>query len=429
MSDTIETLVGKFALEALVGTVVKTIQKGISKIISDAENAFRRGSFGIRSDLLILMQNFEYEFKEIQEKALNNISDAQKSILNDALFILEKYSETGFGILKEVRELNTKFADTIIRLPFVNKDPRVYSSHPNYVVFNKGGEYFITIKGSLLGKGVASLTFLNNTCELVERDEETIKYMLKNENLACGETIKHNTGELTLQWDSGIIGNVIDKILGRTPANKLYKIALAVVPETIGMYEVHATVRKEYIETRDSEKYFRHQNDHCEGPHWPGDWIVNADIKNDWIIDVNSINIKEEFVSANSKVMGPVEITSGSFRISAKVGNVGECGPLWKDGRGELAVKAFYKEIKKGSAIETVLVRNGVLKWGSDENFELPPNTISVSFALTPIVISNEQRIVASRSDDYDLFSMEIDLAAGKLIVRPKDVDKALSDF
>ena len=105
------------------------------------------------------------------------------------------------------------------------------------------------------------------------------------------------------------------------------------------------------VETRSRTFQFRHQNNHCQGPHRV-EWRISAD--SGWEIEPNSVDVRVTEKSSKSSYSGVKDSTSQGFTIVGNIVNNGQCvrvlgKTIARDGRGALGVRGTYVERKDSS--------------------------------------------------------------------------------
>jgi hypothetical protein len=146
--------------------------------------------------------------------------------------------------------------------------------------------------------------------------------------------------------------------------------------QPIGRLSITAHIASIKIETRELEKTFQEQNEHCKQPK-DIRWQVRSD--EGWNIDTKSVHAEKTKASIYSDFSGVTDLNQSGFILTGKLRNNGDCvnafGRVFAyDGRGYLSVKAQYTETREVNATKQIDVMQKEIGPGFVEVL-LPENT------------------------------------------------------
>lgn len=348
-------------------------------------------------------------------------------------------------ILKQV-SFAVVFSESTPSLPFSSKPPSapeaktfvnqpaqpasqvLRGDHANY-----SGQFqdeLITIKGSDLNYGPASLIFGDTSCVLGEQLDSRLTFNCPGRSFIANQSIERRSGDLVVTdfqpWYSRLWAWVTNDPL----PTRTYKTLITIVPQKLGDYSVMAVVETPRLVREPRSQPVAVGNSHCDGER---NYNVRVNKQGDpnWSIDFNSVNLVETSGNQGRSVTAPLETGPTGFVVAVNLQNGGSCGPnrpfsgdkLWYDARAWFSGNVSWNESKTVKENLPTVVSSGPLFWGKDMDFVLPDGT--KDFQITINQVNNLKQIVIGE-EIKPWFRVKSDASKKLLVISPKTIKDAM---
>lgn len=297
-------------------------------------------------------------------------------------------------------------------------------------MFGQFKDVSITIKGSDLNYGPASLSFGDTSCFSVEQLDSKLTFKCPGLAFISNSAIEGRIGELVVIDYQPWYTRFWNWITSTPAATRIFKTYVTVVPQKVGDYSVTAVVQTPKPVEEAVSEAIAVGNSHCAGER---SYVVRVNRRGDasWTIDYKTVSVVENSGNQGRSVDGPLETSPGGFIMSIKLQNGGSCGPnrpfsgdkLWYDARAWFNGTVSWKEKKTLQELVPTQIRAGEMFWGKDIDLKLPEGTQSFKVTVNQI---NQMTQTVLGEDKKPWFRVQGDGTKTFLVISPAKLTDAL---
>lgn len=341
------------------------------------------------------------------------------------------------GIVMAVSAPTTEPAVAAVDAPppktFVEHEPQPNDQVPQAEKADYSGQYPdvpITITGSDLNYGPASLTFGSIPCTTAEQLDSRLTFTCPGQSFIANSSIERRSGDLVVTDFQPWYKRFWSWLIGKPAPTRSYKTLVTVVPQKLGDYKLTALVAVSKPIAEQRSQPISAGNGHCAGSVG---YNVRVNKQGDpsWSIDFATVNIQETSGNQGRSVVGPLETGPTGFIVAVNLQNGGGCGPnrpfsgdkLWYDARAWFNGTVTWKETK--TITENVLteINAGPLFWDKDLDFTLPDGTQEYTLKVSQ-VDGSKQVVIGEEQKSW--FRVKNDASKKFLVLSPKSLTDAM---
>lgn len=421
-----QTALAGFATGQAVTSAIDELRDSANDVVHNTGNEFGRAAFTTRQNAEILIQQLNLMAKDLEGKTFGDISATQQHFFINTRNTLEEMKTATNYSVTAAQRLVAQGDDMLGTLPGADRTARVLDFTPRYIISAPPGTSInVAISGSWLGSGDPSLVLANRTCSRLQKTESKLIFKCILPKLIMGsrveyEKLKLNTADRLSFWGR------LASSFGGEPTRRSYELGLAVVPRTLGTFKAQATIKTTVVEQRERSEFRRNDNKHCQGTQTYA-WTINS--TEGWRIVAEPTTVRESDSDATDE--GVQEWSPTGFRFQGKAKNSGSCvkvlgQTIAKDGRGHVQIRARWIEARDVvKEIETP-IEIGDIEWGKERSIRLPENVSFLSIRSN-LVDGSSFDDTSTDASVRPWYSVSIDIQNRYLIIRPKDLEQALS--
>jgi hypothetical protein len=408
------------------GATIENVRSSIVAILQKLENTASNTAFRLRSEMHFLLSEVEHMAKTTTAQVSDVVA---KERATTVLAIESTIKLANAELAKTVRiadDTVVKISDSISRIPFSDKRPRVFSLLPLYAVSGGSSAQKVSFQGAFLKWGVPTLKFGRIACTAGTHLDNKIDFLCARDIFVANNGITHVVGQLQVHEPRGFVDQLREFFVKPTPL-KSYNVAISILPTSLGKVSIDISTPIKRRITQPRSDGFSHQNDHCQDrTNHDAHFSVTAGAG--WKIDIPSIMITGGGSGGNG---GAVNRRIDGFSVPFWVTNNGFCGPrepltgrrIGYDGRGSYHGSASWVEWREVEDVTRATEPPKSIYWGRDVTFPLS-NPASSAIVKVTQIDGREIAIVPGQTSDW--FVAQIDAARGTLIVKPRTLEDAM---
>ena len=403
-----------------VTQIVENLKNTIHGAISALDTTYSNSAFRTRQHLQILLNQLEAVAENITESTFSDLSSMAQKFFADVAVQIESLKTFEKITFSDTEKITRSMSSAIRNLPFADNVPIVFHYDPLYVEGKKDEgptEITLTISGGLLSSGEPSLTLGETECRRDGKIHTSLTFVCVVAALMVDDSLDKIIGELRLYAEKSFW----DRVFFRKDKSYSYDIYVSVMPRSLGTINVKIIYEVTTPKLKKRQQEFSAWNSHCAGARQK---LFEFNVSHGWIIDVDSIKVLRCGGGRKSRCNGLQHISEASFAYECHLENYGKCIWLGKDGRGHCygKVEWFEVAVDTNKKQETLPLVN--VYWGEDRLIPLRAGTESVEIFLAKA--DGERRIFTKTDASDPWVSVTVDLANGRVIIRPKDLDVAM---
>ena len=407
-----------------VTQVVENLKNTIHSTISALDAAYSNNTFRTRQHLQILLNQLEAILENVTESTFSNLSDVEQKFFTDLAAQIDSLRTLEKVTANDAEKITRSMSSAIRNLPFADAVPIVFHYDPLYVVGgdeNSKSKITIVVAGALLSDGEPTLTLDGKTCRRDGKIHTSLTFVCWNRTVVIDNSTAALKGTLRLYQAKSIW----DHIFFRDEKQYTYDVVVSVLPRRLGTVVTKITYENEKWRREMRSQKFSEWNNHCAGAR---DFLFEFNARNDWAIDVNSINVKKCKGGKKSRCDGLRHVSENSFAYSCHLENHGKCIDLFvgkaKDARGHCGGRVEWYEVTTETVEQHEVLAEVEIVWGEDQAISLREGTRSVQILLKR---ADGERRIFTKSDRTDSWvDVMIDLAGKSAVISPKDLDIAM---
>ena len=416
-----------------IAPTITALKNAITDITRQIEATIGISQFRIRQSLQIVLDDLNYKLSELEGKTFRDIKDTQHRFFLDAEITIQEARRVLVQPLSQAEDIAIKVENAAARIPGADKVARIHHSSPTYILQSQKKQVHITVAGSELNHGQATLQFYNEPCVEKGRLDTEITFLCDLDNAPDNANIETATGQLVVPVYQSAWSKFVQLFKDKKNTSKQYSIMIQVLPMALGSYEIVA--KKSAVVTdppRTRTSRIQAANGHCDEDKRHGPFLINRQgdpgtPTQEWVIVPGSIRVGAE-VSGNQgrNVEGPQDVSSTSFVYYIRLTNGGRCILGGGDSRAELDTYIHWDEVRTHSIDQPyvpALNGQGTFMWGTDIPIDLTPQS---TFTLTVKQFDKKQITVFQANNENKWFRVDVSPDNTKIVLRPRPVAEAL---
>jgi hypothetical protein len=407
-----------------LNTIIGGLRTSLDALLGPISQTASRRAFELRQHLEILSQTLAYLLVELEGKTYGQLDADQRVALAGVGAAVAGWRDPSTLTLADVSPVVARVDALFASIGSAEGAPRVLTVSPPYVALSDTVDESVTVKvtGAHLAGGKPTLRFDTRFCDLREDRASEIVFVCRPGTFVAGETVAIRTGTLALPRERSLL----QRLFRSRQATHEYRVAVPVVPPTMGTYVAAAAMTMNRLENawRETQE-FAHTNDFCEGPHEAA-WTVKA--TPGWAVDVKTIEVRELARTGHSETYGARNRTASGFQLGGVARNDGRCGEdaggaRTQDVKGSLRVKAVYREYRMAAFDTSVELGQGPVRWGQEIAVLLPEQL--KGFTIEVKQVDGRSVMVSEAPATHAWFTVSAGAAPGQLVIRPRTVTEA----
>lgn len=292
-------------------------------------------------------------------------------------------------------------------------------------------DVIISIKGSDLNYGPASLTFGAISCKVVEQIDSRLAFKCPGRSFISNRVIDGRSGDLLVTDYQPWYKQFINWVTGKPAPTRSFQTYITVVPQKLGDYSVTAVVQTALPIFESRSQPIAVGNEHCVDQR-SHNVRINRQGDPTWSINYKTVAVTETSGNRGRSVKGPLETGPNGFILNVSLQNGGSCGPnrpfsgkkVWYDARAWFNGVVSWQESKTIEKLEPTVLSSGPLFWGKDLEITLPPGT--QDFKVTIKQVNNMIQTVLG-DDKKPWFRVKSDTTKSFLVISPENLEYALN--
>lgn len=412
-----------FAASAAVGGIIDQLRSAAGDIIHNGELAVTRGSFEVKQNAEILSQQLALIAESLRGKTFADLNDTQRQFFNNTWATLQEWRAGVNHTASKADEVVARADSLLGTLPGADRTARVVGYSPRYLSASAlNAPVRVNVKGSWLGSGEPALSIGGKSCSRATKNESSLEFVCQLSAASPASQVTLAKAKLVVEdrkgWWDRILG-----LFGDNTVQRSYDLGLFLVPQRLGTFSAVAVTEAEQEITQEKVEERRADNEHCQGTRRYA-WTLNA--TPGWaIVSQPAVDKLSDGDATNEGVQG---WTASSFTITGKAKNSGECVKVLGqtvayDGRGHVMLRSRWTESRKETREASVPVAIGAIDWGAEQVVALPPRTKSITIKAEQI---DGQKLIDTATALRKWYRVEVDTAASRVVIRPKQLDEAL---
>lgn len=419
---------GAIAAGMAVSGLIEQLKTAIGQTIDQLDNRVSARSFQMRTELVFLQAELAHSADALVGKTFGELSKQQQLFFESTSNTITAAQQTLKQTDAEIDALATQIEQVAAQFPFVGEEPRVRKSSPSFLTppASATSQVPVQVDGSFLKHGDAKLMIGQNECKATGHTESKATFVCP------GKLFSNQTSEVTYLSAILTVGlersffKWIASWFGSDDAVKTYPLSIAVVPPSLGSYEIKATHLVDSSESNSRSGPWGRTNDHCSGRQ---SFQYNfSPASPEWRIDVNSIqtSVSCRRGGAGHAVRNQSEF---GFQIESWARNRGRCervlGSIVSyDARGCSAGNVSWTEKRIVPVRTETVLKSGTLEWGKAVSVALPPRLEGILVKVNQI---DGKSVVLNAATTSKWFAVSRDATSTSVVVSPLDLAAALN--
>lgn len=202
----------------------------MSQIINEAETAFSRQAFDVRSHAIAVIQQADFIAQGLIGKTFGQLNATERKFFTDSRTLIANWERGNRNIAKDFESLAKTMEETVSRLPGGDKRPLVKNTVPSYISSGLiDDSVFVRVEGSRIGAGEPSLAFGQNTCKRIGKTERELKFECPAKVFTGFKKTTARSGKLLVVPPRSLL----EVVLLQDAAPVSYDVGIIVVPPTL----------------------------------------------------------------------------------------------------------------------------------------------------------------------------------------------------